>query len=142
MSVNATLSKFYRVRSKILSRHYAQYGLTILQVTVLFAIYENDGSIQRELCELVDTSPTVMVGVLSALEKNGLIERRYCPTNRRIINVFITQAGIELTGHLHEMISKIEEDHMSMLSQEEQAAFHALLKKALDSWQTVFDGQE
>lgn len=137
MSINATMSKFYRLRNRILLRRYSELGLTVLQVTVLRAVYENNGCIQKELCNLVDVSPTVMVGVISALESAGLVERRYCAENRRITNVFITDKGSEYVVRVRHIIEDTENEHLVKLSAEERAQFHALLIKALESWQSV-----
>lgn len=140
MSINATMSKFYRLRNRILLKRYNELGLTVLQVTVLRAVYENNGCIQKELCNLVDVSSTVMVGVISALEHSGLVERRYCAENRRITNVFITDKGAEYVIRVRDIIDETENEYMANLSPEEKAQFHKLLIKALESWQSVSEG--
>jgi DNA-binding MarR family transcriptional regulator len=137
MSINATMSKFYRIRNRILLKRYNELNLTVLQVTVLRAVYENNGCIQKELCALVDVAPTVMVGVISGLENAGLVERQYCAENRRITNVYITEKGVAYVMRVKEIIEATENEHMIMLSPEEKDQFHKLLIKALNSWTTV-----
>lgn len=138
-SINAVTSKFYRLRNRVLLKKYSAIGLTVLQVTTLRAVYENNGCIQKELSSFVDTSPTVMVGVLSVLENQGLVERRFCPTNRRIINIFITDKGVEYVDRIGRIIAETEHEYMAELSDDEIEQLHKLLIKALHSWQSVYE---
>lgn len=138
-SLNAVLSRFYRLRGQVLSKRFSEFGITLGQFAILRAIYDNSGCIQRELCERTDTSPTVMVGILKTLERLGYIRRELVPENRRIINVYTTDLGQRVVEKGAQMIAETECEYMVGLSQEEFKQFYDLTVRALKSWQDVAD---
>lgn len=139
-SINAIMSRFYRFRNRILLKKYSELGLTVLQVTVLRAIYENNGCIQKELCTMVDTSPTVMVGILGTLERLGLVSRVYCAENRRITNTYITDKGADYVLRVQDIVADTENERLAELTAAERELLRTLLIKAMHSWQS-FDAE-
>ncbi|AKL96518.1 transcriptional regulator [Clostridium aceticum] len=68
-------------------------GLHRGQIHLLFHISKNDGVIQRDLAELMDMRPSSLTEMLTHLEQNSLIERRQNEKDRRVIHVYLTDAG-------------------------------------------------
>lgn len=75
--------------------------LTPKQVIALEFIANNPTVSQKEIAAHIGTTPTVMVGVLDALAKRGLVERVRSAEDRRRHSVAVTSAG-------HAILPKIE----------------------------------
>src|SRR5262245_20843213 len=65
---------------------------------------------QQGLIEALAVDPSGLVGILNALERDGLIERRRDPADRRRHIVEITPAGCAAADAVHKAIAEVEQD--------------------------------
>jgi DNA-binding MarR family transcriptional regulator len=77
---------------------------------------------------LLDRTPDV-TRLLNRLEAAGLIERRRAVQDRRIVEVNITQAGLDLLEALEERMQQMQADLMRHLSAEESRVLSDLLER-------------
>ncbi|MCX5198110.1 MarR family winged helix-turn-helix transcriptional regulator [Streptomyces sp. NBC_00249] len=96
---------------------------------------------QRALAERLEVDPSVLVGILNDLERDGLAERRRDPADRRRHNVVITEAGGSALGRTNAALDAVETGLFSGLSEQEQDALRALLER-IDSRAEDFDCSE
>ncbi len=96
---------------------------------LLHLIQENDGAKASELANLLDIRPSSMTEKLSALEKDGYIERRRDPKDQRILRVYITPDGLEQGQKFHKPAPTIFND---ILTPDEEALFIRLCEKLRD----------
>ena len=68
-------------------------GLHRGQIHLLLLISQNDGIIQRDLAERMDIRPSSLTEMLMNLEQNLLITRKQDEKDRRVIHVYLTEAG-------------------------------------------------
>ena len=68
-------------------------GLHRGQMHLLLLISQNDGIIQRDLAEQMDLRPSSLTEMLVNLEQNSLIVRKQDEKDRRVIHVYLTDAG-------------------------------------------------
>ena len=78
---------------------------------------------------LVSRAPDI-TRLLDKLAARGLIERERPADNRRVVNVGITNAGLNLLDALASEVRACHERQLGHLSEEEMAALAALLRKA------------
>lgn len=78
------------------------------------------------------THPTVS-GLLSRLEKKGLIELRPDADDRRCKRIWILPKGQELHDHIMQAIAESEERIVSGFSEAEKTAFFDLLTRAAEN---------
>ncbi len=71
-------------------------GFSAGQFPILVELWEEDGLTQKQLLERVDVEQATMANTLSRMERDGLIERRPHPNDRRAQLVFLTPKGKEL----------------------------------------------
>ncbi|MET7465154.1 MarR family transcriptional regulator [Nonomuraea sp. NPDC005501] len=102
-------------------------GLTAAQAT---AVREMTGPMtMRELAERMSCEPSNATFVVDKLEKQGLIERRAHPTDRRARQLVLTAEGIALRERLLELLT--QDSPLAGLSPEQQRALQGLLEQAI-----------
>lgn len=103
--------------------------LTHEQAFVLGYLVQNPGAIQRDIAQISRTSPASVSSLLQGLERRGLVERRTDSTNERRKLVHATPTGAELIAGFEDAITAADETILAPLTDDERAAFHALLTK-------------
>ncbi len=98
------------------------------RVGILLLIEANPGVTQSRLAQEVRLDRSTIVGVLHALERKGLVERRR-GEDRRTNGVKLTAQGRALTAKLKRRIQRHERRVASRLSALERAQLMALLAK-------------
>jgi len=102
-------------------------GLTAPQAT---ALRELTGPMtMRELAERMSCEPSNATFVVDKLEKQGLLERRAHPTDRRARHLVLTGDGQALRERLLALLN--EESPLAGLSPAEQQVLQGLLEQAL-----------
>ncbi|MEV3990671.1 MarR family transcriptional regulator [Streptomyces sp. NPDC049837] len=102
-------------------------GLTAPQAT---ALRELTGPMtMRELADRMSCEPSNATFVVDKLEKQGLIERRPHPTDRRAKQLVLTEEGAALRSRLLELLT--EDSPLGGLTQEQQHTLHDLLRRAI-----------
>ena len=90
------LSFVSRCGARYRSRELEPLGLRARQSLSLIAVCENPGISQDALARRVALDKSNITRQLSILEESGLVERRSCQNDKRIIQLFPTDAAIAL----------------------------------------------
>ena len=102
-------------------------GLTAPQAT---ALREMSGPLtMRELAERMSCEPSNATFVVDKLEKQGLVERRAHPTDRRARHLVLTPDGEQLRARLLELLA--QDSPLGNLTETEQHTLRALLEQAI-----------
>ncbi|HEY9368043.1 MarR family transcriptional regulator [Streptomyces sp.] len=102
-------------------------GLTAPQAT---ALREMTGPMtMRELAERMSCEPSNATFVVDKLERQGLVERRAHPTDRRAKHLVLTPAGTALRDRLLELLA--QDSPLAGLTTDQQQALQGLLEKAI-----------
>ncbi len=67
--------------------------------------------------------------LVDKLRTKGLVERFECPSDRRQVNVFITEAGMEVLKGATRVMDEALQSYMTQLSEEEAGMLSDLLDK-------------
>ena len=89
----------YRALDAVMPRFrkiFNDFGLTEQQWRVLRVLWEGDDITIRQLAEVTLIPAPSLVGIVDRLERDGLVTRQRLTTDRRKVNVAVTQAGAEL----------------------------------------------
>ena len=111
-----------------LRRRLSKYGLTLGQYYIMRALWINEGQSQRALSEAVGTTEPTTASVLRMLEKNGLIRRTRNQQDRRTINIFLTENGLEIKRELLLMAMGVNETATRGLSQHDIEEIKRLMR--------------
>ncbi|MEV5342974.1 MarR family transcriptional regulator [Streptomyces sp. NPDC052676] len=102
-------------------------GLTAAQAT---ALREMTGPMtMRELADRMSCEPSNATFVIDKLEKQGLVERRAHPTDRRAKHLVLTPEGAALRERLLELL--VQGSPLGALTPQQQRTLQDLLKQAL-----------
>lgn len=107
----------------------APYGLRPVDFSVLTLIAHNPGITSRQICAALDILPPNLVGMIKALDKRGLIERRPHPTDRRAQGLHVSAAGRKLQKEAQTTATRLERDVSSHLSDDELDMLKGLLRR-------------
>ncbi|WP_440106385.1 MarR family winged helix-turn-helix transcriptional regulator [Acidovorax sp. BL-A-41-H1] len=110
----------------------AVYDLKVVDFSVLSLVAHNPGITSRQLCATLNVLPPNLVGLIAALERRGLIERRPHPSDGRAMGVHLTPAGVELTGQAEQTAAQLEQDATARLTAAERKTLIRLLQKVYD----------
>lgn len=102
-------------------------GLTAAQAT---ALREMTGPMtMRELAERMSCEPSNATFIVDKLEKQGLIERRPHPVDRRARHLVLTAEGTALRERLLELLA--QDSPLGGLTPDQQRVLQGLLEQAL-----------
>jgi DNA-binding MarR family transcriptional regulator len=102
------------------------------EYSVLVALAASGPVSQQRLAERLHVNRTLMVGVVDALERRGLVERRRDPADRRSYALHVTGQGAAALERLHGEIERADRRMTERLSTAERARLHELLRALLD----------
>lgn len=106
-----------------------RYQLDIKLWPVLFALWQEEGLSQTELSKHCDVAHYTMTRLLDQLQVLGYVTRHQEEDNRRAFQIFLTDAGKALESDLTLEALRVDEQHLSRLSPDEQQILMVLLNK-------------
>jgi MarR family transcriptional regulator, transcriptional regulator for hemolysin len=107
-------------------------GIGAPSLGVLLRLVEEDGLTQAELARRQRVEAPSICRMVDRLERDGLVERRADPGDRRATRVRLTPAGLEVADRGAEILAAIERTIGESLDEEEQRVLGALLSRVLD----------
>ncbi len=103
------------------------YGITPPQWGALLRLIQKDGQSLSEIGGQALFDGPTMTGIVDRLEANGLVERRRDSSDRRVINLYLTEQGRLLMQSLPSIGPQTDAALLSGLSEQDLACFrHAL----------------
>jgi DNA-binding MarR family transcriptional regulator len=115
------------------SERLAEVGLQPPLFRVLNLVDAAEGRSQQEIAKAVQAPPSRMVGFVDELERQGLLERRADPKDRRVRALYLTAAGRQALARGREVARQHEEDLAEGLSGAEREQLVELLRRVVDA---------
>ncbi len=110
----------------------APLGLEPRQVGMLTRLAANEGGSQQAIGELMGLNPTRMVFLVDELEKQGLVERRRNPADRRSYALYLTDQGREKLAEAQQAMAGHEREIGVSLTGAQRRQLAALLRQVAD----------
>jgi DNA-binding MarR family transcriptional regulator len=127
-SIGFLLSKAYQHAWAILREEIEAYDLTPPQFALLAFLWQQDGLTQVELSEKGQIDRSTLGGLIDRLERNGLLERRQHPQDRRAYRIYLTEQGKTMESTLSACAERSLEKFTSGLDGDEVAELRRMLK--------------
>lgn len=99
-SVGYQIRITHRLVQRYLQSKIEPHGVTLGMWYFLRALWHQDGLTQRELSRRLGTMEPTTLTAIAAMEKAGLVTRVRNATDRRKLNVFLTEKGRALKAEL------------------------------------------
>jgi MarR family transcriptional regulator, transcriptional regulator for hemolysin len=119
--------------SRLWVRHFeqraAQLGMTLTQCKVLVFLSRFEGATQVKLAELTDTEPMTLVRVLDRMERDGWIERRADPADRRAYRLHRKPASDAVLAEILRIGEKARNEALAGISADEREHMMDLLER-------------
>ena len=96
---------------------------------ILAVLDEGSRETQGAIAQALGYDKGQLVGLLDELEDAGLIERRRDPADRRRHVVEMTAAGRETLGRLRLLSTRIEDEFLASLNEQERRQLQSLLRR-------------
>ena len=116
-------------------------GLKGCQHSYIFQICKHPGISQEELAKRLYVNKSSVTRQLNSLEQNGFIVRRPNEMDKRVINIFPTEAASaifpQVRGLSHSWNNQVLED----FTPEEQAALLSMMKRVMEKAATLAEGE-
>ncbi|QEG40981.1 MarR family winged helix-turn-helix transcriptional regulator [Roseimaritima ulvae] len=136
-SEQETLLNLLRVGDRLenhLARFFRERGLTVSRFNVLRNLLLADqpltcGEIGERMIQIVPA----ITSLVDHLEKQGLVERKRCQQDRRVVHVRITRKGRKLADDTMAPLAELEQQLLKKLTKTDQKNLIALLEKTRGS---------
>jgi DNA-binding MarR family transcriptional regulator len=111
---------------------FAPYDIRPAQFSVLTVIERNPGLTQSQVAAALGIKRTNFVGLLDALEKRGLAERRQTARDKRSYALYLTAEGATLMRKLKPVLRAHEQRMVSKVGEDGRDRLIALLRDIAD----------
>ena len=119
-TLHGSLIRLNKTHKKMAKREFQKVDLTEGKPKLLDYIINNPGCSQRELATCCKIEPATATSILSSMEKEELIYRERNPKDKRILNVFLTEKGIEAQKKVEKIFLELDEMCFDGFSKEER----------------------
>ena len=116
------------------------YVVTPPQWGVIALLHECDGMTVGTISQKRGIDPPTVTGILKRLEQNGLVERRNDREDRRVVKVYLTSEGENITRVLNPAVETFNLHMLQGLSEAEQKTFLENLQRIIVNLTDVVEG--
>ncbi|HTE85714.1 MAG TPA: MarR family transcriptional regulator [Dehalococcoidia bacterium] len=130
-SVSWLLNYAGRLATRRTTSKLQTHGITPPQWAVLAQLMDQDGQSLSGLGSKALFDGPTMTGIVDRLETGGLVQRRRDSSDRRVINLYLTQKGRDLMAELPPIGRMTDEEILRGLSREEADCFIDTLRRII-----------
>ena len=116
-----------------IERELAHTELTNAQWIPLFKLYSGQASTVAELARCCHLDAGAMTRTLDRLEAKGLCKRVRSQSDRRVVNIELTDAGREAASGIPDVLSQVQNTHLAGFTVEEFETLKSFLRRILDN---------
>lgn len=116
-------------------------GISYNSLYILNAIQQIKDCTQKQICEKTLLPKQTVNNVITAFYKNGYIELREFPENRRIKTIHLTEKGEKYAGELIPHIHQADKVAMNALTEEQQDTLLSLMNTYVSAFRKEMLGE-
>jgi DNA-binding MarR family transcriptional regulator len=136
------LKDIQRLYVRLFEQRVPQLGVTFTQCKVLVLLSRNEGTTQAKLAEVSETEPMTLVRVLDRMERDGWIERRADPSDRRAYRLYLKPASSPVLAEVLRIGEKIRAEALAGLSSEQREQLMNMLEQVRSNLVTLVPAGE
>ena len=127
-SVGYQVRQTHRLVQRALQARIERHGVTLGMWYYLRVLWDGDGLTQRELSRLTGTMEPTALSAIAGMEKGGLVRRERDGSDRRKMNVFLTEKGRALQATLLPFAIEVVDLATAAMTEDERAQLLSLLR--------------
>jgi MarR family transcriptional regulator, organic hydroperoxide resistance regulator len=131
--IGYTVRHTHKALARRLAFELAKAGISYNHYYYLRALFETNGISQMELSERVGVDPTTVVTVVDTLERQGIVERRKDPDDRRKALIYLTRKGKTLRRPLLTAIAAAHADALTGISAADIETFRRVAQRVIEN---------
>ena len=130
-----TLGFLLRESSRLMRRRFVHHArkarlpLNLSAASLLSQVWREPGIRQVRIACLLDLETISVVRLVDSLQQAGLLERRPHPTNRRVMQLHPTEAGLALVELSQAALNEAHAGLFEALSGDDEAVLGGLLRR-------------
>ena len=133
-SVVYLVRKAARIFSNAMDLELRKIGVTVAQWYVLAALSMNNGLTQKEIAEIQGIEASTVVPIIDGLERQGFIERRTDPADRRVNRIYLVEEKLNsLWDSMIECVLVVRRVASKDISESDLETVKRVLKKATEN---------
>ncbi len=109
------------------------FDVTPAQYMVMYLLRKEGNLSPSVLAQFCRLDSSTMTGILTRMEKKGLIERRHSENDRRSVDIYITSEGASLLPDILTTINKCNAETLDCLLPKEQQQLKSYLVRILEA---------
>lgn len=129
MYPSTLIKKASRLLIKRANEFLKPYGLTDAYTYFLMALYQQDGLTQSEMHKQIGIEQPTAVRTLDRMERDGLIERTRSATDRRAIEIRLTEKGRDCQRIIEQCACELNQFALSGFKEEEKDQIKFFLER-------------
>lgn len=130
------LKQSYTSLNRMIDEYVAPMGLTAMQWKPLVIICHQNTNTPAELARRAFVDTGAMTRTLDRLEAKGFLKRQRCDTDRRVVNLELTDAGRDVVNDILPAVAKAYNAHLADFSDQEIETLFTLLGRLIDNGST------
>ena len=134
MYPSTLIKKASRLLIKRANKLLKPHGLTDAYTYCLMALYQQDGLTQSEMHKQIGIEQPTAVRTLDRMERDGLIIRTPSTTDRRAIEIRLTEKGRGYQKIIEQCANELNQFALSGFGEEEKHAIKHLLQRLNDNF--------
>jgi DNA-binding MarR family transcriptional regulator len=138
-SVGYLMKQIISLVSQEIERQLAHTELTDAQWKPLFKMHFGQTCRVAELARECSLDAGAMTRLLDRLEAKGLCKRARSETDRRVVNLELTDAGTQAASEIPEILSGVQNAHLAGFSPEEFQTLRSFLQRILINARAIAD---
>lgn len=119
--------------ARALQQRAAKLGFSPGQFPILLELWSEDGLTQKQLLERVDIEQATMANTLSRMERDGLVERRPHPSDKRAQLIFLTDKAAAIQTEAIEAATAADTDLLKNFRSFERELLLEYIRRILEN---------
>ncbi len=126
-------SQLAKVFGRSLLQRASKLGFSPGQFPILLELWSEDGLTQKQLLERVDVEQATMANTLSRMERDGLVERRPHPSDKRAQLIFLTAKASDMRAEAIEAAMATDSELLRDFRNFERELLLEYIRRILDN---------
>ena len=130
------LSQVHQVCARVWNKILRENNMADLEGArgrIIFALWRKDGVPIKNLCEKTSLDKSTLTGIIDRLERDGYIERKQSPSDKRSTLITLTGKEKEFEKYVKNVSNQMNKIFYKGFSDEEIIQFETMLQRILDN---------